>query len=247
MAGHSHWANIQRRKGAVDAKKGVLFSKLAKNIMAAARLGGGDPDMNLRLKYAIDKAKSYSLPRDKIERAVKKGTGELGAASLESIIYEAIAPGGVFVLMEILTDNRNRTAPEIRKILERKDAHMGAVAWAFEQKGLITVPSDGVDPDTILEIVLEAGAEDMERVGDSFQITTAATEMETVRQALAEKDVTVESAEISQMPNNPTSVDETTARKVLELLEQLTDHDDVQNVFSSIELSDDLLAKLAKE
>ena len=247
MAGHSHWANIQRRKGAVDAKKGVLFSKLAKNIMAAARLGGGDPDMNLRLKYAIDKAKSYSLPRDKIDRAIKKGTGELGAASFESIIYEAIAPGGVFVLMEILTDNRNRTAPDIRKLLERKNAHMGAVAWAFEQKGLITVPSDGVDADTIIEIVLEAGAEDMERVGDSFQITTAATEMETVRLALAEQNVTVESAEISQVPNNPTPVDEDTAKKVLALLEELADHDDVQNVFSSIELSDDLLAKLAKE
>lgn len=246
MAGHSHWANIQRRKGAVDDKRGRLFSKLAKNIMVAARAGGGDPDMNLSLKYAIDKAKSYSVPKDNIERAVKKGTGELGGTNFESAMYEAIAPGGVLVLMEILTDNRNRTASEIRKLLERKDAHMGAVAWAFEQKGLITVPAEGVDGDAILEIVLEAGAEDLSKVGDSFQITTAAGDMEGVRRALVEKGVTVESAEISQVPNNATPVDEATARKVLELLEQLQDHDDVQNVYSSIELSDELLAELAK-
>jgi len=246
MAGHSHWANIQRRKGAVDAKKGRLFSKLARNIMVAARAGGGDPDSNLALKYAIDKAKSYSMPKDNIERAVKKGTGEVEGQNFENVMYEVIAPGGVFVLMEILTDNRNRTASEVRKVLERKDAHMGSVAWAFEQKGLITVPAEGVDADELLEAVLDAGAEDIERVADCFQVTTAAADMDAVRRALIDRDIAVESAEISQVPKNSTPVDEGTGRKVLELLEQLEDLDDVQNVYSNIELPETLLAEMSK-
>lgn len=246
MSGHSHWANIQRRKGAVDAKKGRLFSKLARNITVAARAGAGDVDSNLALKYAIDKAKSYSMPKDNIERAVKKGTGELGPQSFENVMYEVIAPGGVFVLMEILTDNRNRTASEVRTLLDRKDAHMGSVSWAFEQKGLITVPAEGVDADELLEAILEAGAEDIERVGDCFQITTAAANMDGVRRALIEKDFAVESAEISQVANNATPVDEGTGRKVLELLDQLEDLDDVQNLYSNIELPDALLAEMSK-
>ncbi len=245
MAGHSHWANIQRRKGAVDAKKGKTFGKLARQIIVAARQGGGDPEMNLQLKYAIDKAKAVSMPKDNIERAVKRGTGELGGEQLESMMYEAIGPGGVFILMEILTDNRNRTAPEVRKILERKDARMGSVAWAFEQKGMISVPTGATDEDALLEAVLEAGGEEMERVGDTFQVTTAPTELDKVRSVLQEKEIPIEAAELTQMPANPNPVDIETGKKVIELLEMLEDHDDVQNVYSNVELPEDLLKEAA--
>ena len=185
------------------------------------------------------------MPKENIERAVKKGTGELGAMTFESVMYEAIGPGGVFILMQILTDNRNRTASEVRKILEKKGAHMGSVAWAFEQKGLIMVSAEGVSEDDLLEIILEAGGEDMQQVGDCYQITTAAAEMDKVRRALTERKISVESAEVSQLPNNPTPVDEETARKVLSLLETLEDHDDVQNVYSNVELPESLLAEMS--
>ena len=245
MAGHSHWHNVQRRKGAVDAEKGKIFGKLARNIIVAARQGGGDPDMNLALQYAVDKAKAVSMPKDKIERAIKKGTGDLAGAQYEGMMYEAIGPGGGFVLMEILTDNRNRTASEIRKVLEKKGARMGSVAWAFEQKGLITVPCEGAEEDEVLEVVLEAGGEDMERVGDCFQITTLPAELERVRRLLVERGITIESAELSRIASTPNPVDEETGRKVLSLLETLEDHDDVQNVFSNVELPEELLAEVS--
>jgi len=245
MAGHSHWANIQRRKNAVDAKKGKLFSKLARQITIAARQGGGDPESNITLKYAIDKARAVSMPKENIERAIKKGTGELESERFETMFYEAIGPGGVFILMEILTDNRNRTAPEIRKLLEKKDARMGSVAWAFEQKGMIVVPAADVEEDSLLESVLEAGAEDMQRVGDTFQVITAPTDLDRVRRALVERGMPVESAELTRLPKTPNPVDEETGRKVLSLLEDLQDHDDVQNVYSNVELPEALLAEAA--
>jgi len=245
MAGHSHWANIQRRKNAVDAKKGKLFSKLARQITIAARQGGGDPESNITLKYAIDKARAVSMPKENIERAIKKGTGELESERFETMFYEAIGPGGVFILMEILTENRNRTAPEIRKLLEKKDARMGSVAWAFEQKGMIVVPAADVEEDSLLESVLEAGAEDMQRVGDTFQVITAPTDLDRVRRALVERGMPVESAELTRLPKTPNPVDEETGRKVLSLLEDLQDHDDVQNVYSNVELPEALLAEAA--
>ena len=172
MSGHSHWATIRRKKGAVDSKRGQLFSKLARQITIAAR-GGKDPDSNIGLKYAIDKARQYSMHKDNIDRAIKKGTGELAGGALESAHYEAIGPGGVFILIEVLTDNRNRTSSEIRKTLEMGNAHLGSVAWAFEQKGLITVLAEGISEDQLLEVVLDAGGEDMQRTGNVFQVTTA--------------------------------------------------------------------------
>jgi YebC/PmpR family DNA-binding regulatory protein len=247
MAGHSHWHNIQRRKGSVDAKRGIMFSKLARNIIVAARNGGGDPDTNITLQYAIDKAKSVSMPRANIERAVKRGTGELGGAAYESIMYEAVAPAGVLILMEMLTDNRNRTAPEIRKLLEKKDAVMGSSAWAFEQRGLIMVAGEDVSEDELMDAILELGADDMVSVGDCFEVTTAAADMAKVRDALTEKGYTMESAEVAQVPTTSMSVDEDTARKVLSLLESLEEHDDVQNVYSNLDLSDELMEKLAAE
>ena len=242
MAGHSHSANVRRTKEAGDARRGKLFSKMARAIMNAAR-GGGDPGANLSLKYAIDRAKAVSMPKDNIERAIKKGTGELDGGMLESCSYEAIGPAGVFIMIDILTDNRNRTASEVRKILDLKNAHLGSVAWAFEKKALVVVSATGVSEDDLIETVLEAGAEDMQRVGDSFVITGAPADLGALRSALDERGVPVESAELSLLPKNYVSVEEDVCRKLLELLDELDDHDDVQNVYSNLDVPEALLAE----
>ena len=174
MSGHSHWAGIKHKKALVDAKRGKLWSKLSKAIIVAAKIGGGDPDANLRLRYAIDDAKAVSMPKDNIQRAIKKGTGELDGGNLEEVIYEGYGPGGVAMLCEVLTDNRNRTAPEIRKIFEISDGKLGGtgcVAWMFESKGLFLIPADQIDEDKLMEIALEAGADDVRRAGDKFEVT----------------------------------------------------------------------------
>jgi YebC/PmpR family DNA-binding regulatory protein len=246
MSGHSHWATIRRKKGATDSKRGQLFSKLARQITIAARTGGGDPETNIGLKYAMEKAREYSMPKDNIERAIKKGTGELGGAVLESAQYEAIGPGGVFILIEVLTDNRNRTSSEIRKLLEMRNAHLGSVAWAFEQKGLITIPVEGVSEDQLLEAVLDAGGEDMQRTGGVFQVTTAPLELYRVKKALADKGIKVEAAEVTQMPKSSVPVDAEVGKKLMDLLSQIDDHDDVQSVYSNMELPESLLASMAQ-
>jgi YebC/PmpR family DNA-binding regulatory protein len=246
MSGHSHWATIRRKKGATDSKRGQLFSKLARQITIAARMGGGDPETNIGLKYAMDKAREYSMPKDNIERAVKKGTGELDGAVLESAQYEAIGPGGVFILIEVLTDNRNRTSAEIRKLLEMRNAHLGSVAWAFEQKGLITVPAEGVSEDQLLEVVLDAGGEDMQRTGNVFQVTTAPLELYRVKKTLTDKGIKVEAAEVTQMPKSSVPVEAEVGRKLMDLLGQIDDHDDVQSVYSNMELPESLLASMAQ-
>lgn len=247
MSGHSHWATIKRKKGAADQKRGAMFSKLAKAITLAARSGGGDPDTNIHLKYAIDKAKAGLMPRDNIERAIKKGTGELNdGATLDTVKYEAIGPGGVFILIDCLTDNRNRTASEVRKILELKNARLGSVAWAFEPKGLITISAEGVDEDKLTEIILEAGAEDMQKSGNTYQVTTAPGDLEAVRRALAEKNIKVESGDLTQMAKTPQEVDATVARKLVDLMGELEDHEDVQNVYSNMDLSESVMAEISK-
>ncbi len=245
MAGHSHWAGIKRRKQSTDSKRGRVFSRIARQIMSAARTGGSDPDANLQLKYAIEHAKQVSMPKDTVERAIKKGTGELEGTQLESVMYEAIGPGAVFVLIEALTDNRNRTAAEIRKILELKDAHLGKVAWAFEQKGLIVVSAESVSEDALLEAVLEAGADDMQRVGASFEVVTAPVDLERVRRSLEEKGIPMDAAELTQLPKSPVPVDEHTGRKLLSLLQELDDHDDVESVYSNLDLPESLLAEVS--
>src|SRR5215475_13821902 len=174
MAGHSHWANISRKKALIDNKRGKVWSKLAKAIIVAAKMGGGDPDANLRLRYAIDAARAVSMPNENIARAIKTGTGELQSGTLEEVLYEGYGPGGVAVLCEILTDNRNRTAPEIRKIFEMSDGKLGAsgcVAWMFERKGVISIPADKVDEDKLMEVALEAGADDVKQSGEKFEVT----------------------------------------------------------------------------
>ena len=247
MSGHSHWASIKHKKGAVDAKKGKVFSKLAKNITSAARGGGGDPDMNLKLKYAIDKARAANMPKENIDRAIKKGTGEIPGEHYEDATYEAIAPGGVAMLIEILTDNRNRTAAEIRKLLERAGGHLGttnSVAWQFERKGLFLVDSKNCDEDKLMTIALDAGADDLRNDAGIFEIICAPEQFEKVKKGLFDNRVKTESGEISRVPKAYVDLDEPTARKVMRLIEELEDHEDVQNVYSNFNLPDAVLAEL---
>jgi YebC/PmpR family DNA-binding regulatory protein len=250
MSGHSHWAGIKHKKGAVDAKRGKLFSKLAKYITTAARKSGGDPDSNLKLRYALEKARAASMPKDTIERAVKKGTGELGGAPPDELVYEGYAAGGVAVLVDVLTDNRNRTAGEIRKVFEMRAgalAGAGSVAWMFERKGFITVAAKDLDEESLMEIVLEAGAEDLVRSGEQFEITTKVEHFEKVREALAKAKITTDVAEITQIPSSSVPVtDKAVAKRVLDLMNELEDHEDVQNVYANFDIADDLIEALAE-
>jgi len=246
MAGHSHSANIARRKGLVDAQRGKLFSKLCRAIFVAARNGGGDPATNLRLRYAIEKAKSFSCPKDNIERAIKKGTGELGAENYEEIIYEGYGPSGVAVLCEVLTDNRNRTASELRRIFDASGGNLGAtgcVSYLFAFKGLFVIDPKNASEETLMEIALEAGADDVQRVEEYFEITCDPKQFETVRQALEDANIPTESAETSYIPSNYVDLDVEAAKKMLKLRDQLDDNDDIQNVYSNDNLPEEVLAE----
>jgi YebC/PmpR family DNA-binding regulatory protein len=250
MSGHSHWATIKHKKGAIDAKRGKLWSKLSRAIIIAARSGGGDPTMNLKLRYAIDKARQVSMPKDNIERAIKRGTGEVEGLVFEEITYEGIGPGGVAYLVDVVTDNRNRTAGEIRKIFERGGGKMGSagnVAFRFERKGVFSVNADGVDEDTLMGIVLDAGADDMKRSGPTFEITCDPASFNKVQEALQQNNIATVVSEISQVAKAPIDVDLETAQKIIRLHEALDDHDDVQNVYTDMNMSEDILAEIAKE
>ncbi len=247
MAGHSHWANIARKKSLIDNKRGKLWSKLAKAIIVAAKRGG-DPDANLRLRYAIDAAKAVSMPKDNITRAIKRGTGELEGGNLEEVLYEGYGAGGVAVLCEILTDNRNRTAGEIRKIFELADGKLGAagcVAWMFDRKGLFVIPSGGVDEDQLMEIALEAGADDVKRVDGNFEIHCDPSVFQQVSDALSAKAIKTDLAEISRIPNNTVDLDAETGRKVLKMIEKLDDHDDVQSVSANFNIPQEAMAEIS--
>ncbi len=247
MSGHSHWATIRRSKAANDAKRGRLWSKLARRIIVAAKSGGGKPDENLQLRYAIDDAKSANLPKDTIENAIKKGTGELGAENYERIIYEGYGPGGVAMMIECLSDNRNRTVPELRKIFERAGGQLGetnCVAWMFTQKGTFTVDASTVEEDALIEICLDAGADDVKKEGDVFEITCEVADFCAVKEALAKKGIETIAAEIAMIPSTTVEVGPDKAQKILNLMEAMEDHDDVQNVFSNFDIPDDVAAKL---
>jgi len=244
MSGHSHWATIKHKKGAIDAKRGKHFSKLSRAIIIAARHGGGDPEMNLKLRYAIDKARQVSMPKDNIERAVKRGTGDMEGLTFDEITYEGYGPGGVAVMVEILTDNRNRTASEIRKIFDRCGGKMGTAGCAanqFDRKGFFSVPANAIDEDTLMGIALDAGADDLKQAGDTFEITCDPTVFGQVKEALEKNNVTPSMAEISQVPKSPRDVDAEHGVKVLRLLEAIDDHDDVQNVYSDLNMTDAIL------
>lgn len=247
MAGHSHWASIKHKKGAVDAKKGKMFSKVSRMITVAVRRGGGDPDMNPRLQLAISKARAVNMPKENIERAVQKGTGGGAAAELHECLYEGYGPHGIALLVEILTDNKNRTAPEIRKIFERFGGNMGesgCVSWMFEKKGLILVSSNQLNEDEFMMLVLDSGAEDLQRVGDIFQVICPQAALDTVKKTIESKNIKIETSEISWIPKNNIDLDETTGRKVLGIMEALEDHDDVQNVYSNFNLPQALLEEM---
>lgn len=244
MAGHSHAANIAHRKGIVDAKRGKLFSKLCRAIFVAARNGGGDPDSNLRLRYAIDKARSYSCPKDNIERSIKKGTGELGAENFEEVMYEGYGPGGVAVLCEVLTDNRNRTAGELRKAFELAGGNLGAsgcVSYMFNFKGLFIVDPKHVAEDHLMEVALEAGADDIQLVGDYFEVTCDPKLFEQVRKGLEAAKIAVESAETSYIPTTEVTLGVDDGKKMLRLRDALDDNDDVQNIYANDIIPDEVL------
>ncbi|TMQ34301.1 MAG: YebC/PmpR family DNA-binding transcriptional regulator [Planctomycetota bacterium] len=247
MSGHSHWATIKHKKGAIDAKRGKLFSKLSRAIIIAARHGGGDPETNLKLRYAIDKAREVSMPKDNIERAVKRGTGETEGITFEEITYEGYGPGGVAILVDVLTDNRNRTNSEVRKIFERHGGKMGSagnVGFLFERKGTFSIDAGAVYDDTLMGIVLDAGAEDLRRSGNTFDIICDPGAFNKVREALQKNNLTPSVAEISQVPKAPRDIDVEVGRKVMRLMESLDDHDDVQNIYSDANITEAMVAEV---
>ncbi len=246
MSGHSHWATIKHKKGAVDAKRGKLWSKLSRAIIIAARNGGGDPGMNLKLRYAIDKAREVSMPKDNIERAIKRGTGDVEGMIFEEITYEGFGPGGVAILVDVLTDNRNRTGGEVRKLFERGGGNMGSagcVGYMFERKGLFAVPAEGVDEDTLMGVVLDAGGDDLKRDSDLFEITCDVAAFNKVQEALKANNVTVHNAEITQLGKVGVDADVEAGRKAMRLIEMLDDHDDVQHVYSNLNITDAMIAE----
>lgn len=248
MSGHSKWHSIRHKKAAVDAKRGKLFTKLIREITVAARTGGGDPESNPRLRTAIQAARAANMPKENIERAIKRGTGELPGAEYEDLYLEGYGPGGVALYIEATTDNRKRTISEIRHIFTRHNANLGeagCVSWMFTRKGVILVSANQADEEKLLEIALEAGAEDLINNGDSFTIYTEPGQLETVKQALEEKGISVESAEISFVPNTTVKVEGKDAETLLKLLNALEDHDDVQSVAANFEMSDALLEQLS--
>jgi len=250
MAGHSHWAGIKHKKAIVDAKRGKLWSRLAKAIILAAKMGGGDPDANLRLRYAIDDAKAVSMPKENIQRAIKRGTGELDGGNLDEFFYEGYGAGGVAILCEVLTDNRNRTAGEVRKIFELSNGKLGGtgcVAWMFESKGLFLISADAIEEDKLMELALEAGAEDVQRLDDKFEVTCDPAIYRDMLKTLTDAGVAPEESQITRLAKNTVDVNEPeAAEKVLKLMERLDDHDDVQNVSANFNIPDDVLKALGE-
>src|SRR5262245_28082084 len=242
MAGHSHWSKIKRQKGANDAKRGKIWSKIARKIIIAAK-SGGDPRDNLNLRYTIDEAKAANMPRDTIEKAIKKGTGELGAENYEAATYEGYGPGGVPMLVEALTNNRSRPAPALRSIFEKGGgtlATSGSVAFQFTKQGVVTIKSDAVDEDRLLELALEAGAEDVRNVGEVFEVITTPTAYLKVKEAIEAAKIPVEASEITNMPNNTIPIEGEVAQRILKLIDALEDNDDVQSVSHNAEIPESI-------
>ena len=250
MSGHSKWSSIKHKKGAADAKRGKLFSKLSRAIIVAAKEGGGDPSGNLALQNAIEKAKSYSMPKDNIDRAIAKGSGaDADASAFETVIYEGFGPSGVAVIVEALTDNRNRTASDVRHTFAKNDGNLGgsgAVAWLFERRGLVLVDADGVDEDALTLAAAEGGADDVTLDGSTFTVTTDVPFLSAVRQAIEAAGFTVDSAELTMVPKTTVEVaDEADAKKVLRLMDQLEDNDDVQDVYANFDIPERVLEAVA--
>ena len=247
MSGHNKWSSIKHKKGAVDAKRGKLFSKLIKELTVAARVAGGDPEGNPRLRTAIATAKAANMPKDNIDRAIKKGTGELEGVPYEEHRYEGYGPGGAAILVEVLTDNKNRATADVRHILSKNSGNLGengCVAWMFSKKGLITFDQGSVDEDEIMETALEAGAEDVETVGEELEVITAPEDFEAVKEAFDEKETKYINAEIAMISQTSLDLDDKTAPKMLKLMEALEDLEDVQKVWSNFDIPDEVMERL---
>jgi YebC/PmpR family DNA-binding regulatory protein len=248
MSGHSKWATIKRKKGAIDAKRGKLFTKLIKEITVAARMGGGDANGNPRLRKAIADAKGQAMPADTIKRAIQRGTGELEGVSYEEILYEATGPGGTLFLAEVMTDNKNRTVAEIRKVFEKNNGNLGAsgsAQWAFDRKGVITLPKSAATEDQLMEVAVGAGAEDYSPSEDEWQVVCGVSEMDAVLKALEEAKIEVKSSSPAYLPKNKKQVSGRDAEVCLQLADALDDHDDIQNVYSDFDISDEEMSKIA--
>jgi YebC/PmpR family DNA-binding regulatory protein len=250
VSGHSKWSSIKHKKGAADAKRGKLFSKLSRAIIVAAKEGGGDPAGNLALANAIEKARSYSMPKENIERAIARGSGaDADAQAFETVVYEGYGPSGVAVIVEALTDNRNRTASDVRHVFSKNDGNLGgsgAVAWLFERRGVVVVEANGVDEDELTLAAAEGGAEDVARDGTSFEVTSAPEDLVTVREAIEAAGIPVVSAELTMVPKTTIEVaEEGPAKKILRLMDELEENDDVQDVYSNFDIPEQVLEAVA--
>jgi len=244
MSGHSKWASIKHKKGAVDAKRGKVFTKLIKEITVATRLGGKDPDANSRLRGTIAAAKAENMPKENIERAIKKGTGELAGSSYEEVIYEGYGPGGVAVLIEVLTDNKNRAVADVRHLFERSGGNLGeagCVAWMFSQKGLIVFQKDQVEEELLFELALEAGADDIKEDEKELEVITEPSSFEKVRTAVENAEIRYTLAEITMIPNTTVKIDDKHAQQMLTLMENLEDNEDVNHVYANFDISDEAM------
>jgi YebC/PmpR family DNA-binding regulatory protein len=250
MSGHSKWASIKHKKGAADAKRGQLFTKLIKELTAAAKAGGGSPEGNPRLRLAIAKAKEANMPKDNIEKAIKRGTGELPGIVYEEVLYDGYAPGGVAVLVEALTDNKNRTTAEIRNLFTRNGGNLagsGSVAWIFQKKGYLLIEKSRIEEERRLDLVLGAGAEDLKSEGAVYEVTTAQKDFETVKQTLQKAGIECQSAEVTMLPSSIVPVtDAAAAKRILAFMESLEEHDDVNHAYANFDIPDQILATAAK-
>jgi YebC/PmpR family DNA-binding regulatory protein len=251
MSGHSHWAGIKYKKAAADAKRGKIWSKVARMIIVAAKAGGGDPTANLSLRYAIDKAKAANMPKDTIEKAIKKGTGEIEGVNYEEVLYEGYGPNGVAIMVEALTDNRNRTTPEVKRIFEKHGGSLGAtgcVNWMFTKKGFITVNTAETDEEQLFEIALNAGADDMQNTGEVYEITCDPAAYEKLKETLKEKEIPTQVTEISMVPRNTIPInDPAAAKKIISLMEGFEDHEDVQNTYANFDIPDEVLSEIGSK
>ena len=249
MSGHSKWSSIKHKKGAADAKRGKIFSRISKELTVVAKAAGGDPTMNPRLRTVIANAKAANMPADNIERAIKKGVGEIGgASSFEETTYEGYGPGGVALLVEVLTDNKNRTVAEIRHILSKHGGNLGengCVAWMFDKKGSLLVNKSDIDEDALMELALEAGADDVREEEHEFEVITSPGAFETVRRAIEQRGIKLLSASIGMIPQNTVQLEAARAEQMIKLMEKLEDNDDVQNVYANFDIPDEIMEKLS--